>query len=93
MYSDTELLLMPKATDVMILENTEKILRVLSVLATKGMKQRDQIALLNAAGLEPKNIAGLLGTSSNTVRVALVEIRRNRGKRKAKLKARDAGIS
>jgi DNA-directed RNA polymerase specialized sigma24 family protein len=58
------------------------ILRLLAVVATKEMKQRDQIALLDRAGLPPREIADIVGTSSNTVRVALVEIRRSaRGQR------------
>lgn len=63
-------------SDHAILEKLDKILRVLAVLATKGMKQREQIALLNQAGLKPKDIADLLGTSSNTVRVELVALRK-----------------
>jgi DNA-binding NarL/FixJ family response regulator len=41
-----------------------------------GVKQREQIAILNQAGLSPKDIAALLGTSSNTVRVELVALRK-----------------
>jgi DNA-directed RNA polymerase specialized sigma24 family protein len=67
---------MPQATDQLILNRIDKILRVLAALATKGMKQREQIALLNHAGLQPKDIADLLGTSSNTVRVELVALRK-----------------
>jgi DNA-directed RNA polymerase specialized sigma24 family protein len=62
-------------------ETLQKILRLLLVLATKDMKQRDQIALLDRASFKPKEIAGLLGTSSNTVRVELVALRKA-GKRK-----------
>jgi DNA-directed RNA polymerase specialized sigma24 family protein len=67
---------MPQATEQLMLEKLDKILRILAVLATKGMKQREQIALLNRAGLQPKDIADLLGTSSNTVRVELVALRK-----------------
>ncbi len=67
---------MSEETERLILDRVEKILRILAASATTGMKQRDQIVLLNQAGLKPKDIADLLGTSSNTVRVELVAIRK-----------------
>jgi len=73
---------MPLQSDHLILDKIDKILRVLAVLATKGMKQREQIALLNQAGLKPKDIADLLGTSSNTVRVELVALRKTGSSKK-----------
>ena len=80
---------MPRTTDELILEKLDQILRILAAAATAGMKQREQIALLNRAGLQPKNIAGLLGTSSNTVSVALAGLRKSPGK-KSRKKARAA---
>jgi DNA-binding CsgD family transcriptional regulator len=80
---------MPRTTDELILEKLDQILRILAVAATTGMKQREQIALLNRAGLQPKDIADLLGTSSNTVRVELVGLRKSSGK-KGRKKARAA---
>lgn len=64
------------------MDKLDKILRVLAVLATKGMKQREQISLLNQAGMRPKDIAELLGTSSNTVRVELVALRKKASNKK-----------
>jgi DNA-directed RNA polymerase specialized sigma24 family protein len=58
------------------LEKLDQILRILVVTATRGVKQRDRIALLDGAGFSPKAIAELLGTSSNTVRVELVALRK-----------------
>jgi DNA-binding CsgD family transcriptional regulator len=75
---------MPRTTDELILEKIDQILRILAAAATTGMKQREQIALLNRAGLQPKNIAELLGTSSNTVRVELVTIRKPQNKKARK---------
>jgi DNA-directed RNA polymerase specialized sigma24 family protein len=54
----------------------DKALNLLALIAARGMPQRDQIGLLDKAGLEPREIAEVLGTTSNTVRVALVGIRR-----------------
>jgi len=76
---------MPPSTEEQILEQLDQIRRILAVIATKGLKQREQIAILNQAGLAPKDIADLLGTSSNTVRVELV------GLRKAKRSGKNGG--
>ncbi|HVC00478.1 MAG TPA: helix-turn-helix domain-containing protein [Candidatus Dormibacteraeota bacterium] len=67
---------MPADIGQLILDKMDKILRLLAVLATKDMKQREQIALLDQAGLRPKDIADPLGTSGNTVRVELGAIRK-----------------
>ena len=72
---------MPRTTDELILEKLDQILRILAAAATTGMKQREQIALLSRAGLQPKDIAELLGTSSNTVRVELVGLRKSPSKK------------
>jgi DNA-binding CsgD family transcriptional regulator len=75
---------MPRTTDELILQKIDQILRILAATATAGMKQREQIALLNRAGLQPKDIADLLGTSSNTVRVELVSLRKSNDKKSRK---------
>lgn len=64
-----------ESCDVLI-EKVDQLLRVLAAMATRDMKQRDKISLLDKAGLQPKDIASLLGTSSNTVRVELVALRK-----------------
>jgi len=68
--------------DRQIVDELKRIVRLLAVVATQGQKQKGQIASLWRAGFEPKEIAELLGTTSNTVRVALVGIRKEtkRGK-------------
>jgi len=79
---------MPKTTDQLLLAKVDQILCLLAVFATKDMKRREQIALLAQAGFQPKDIAVLLGTTANTVRVALVALRRaGVGKKKSKVKA------
>jgi DNA-binding CsgD family transcriptional regulator len=77
---------MPQTIDELALAKLDQILRILAVIATKDLKQRDQIALLNRAGLAPKDIADLLGTSANTVRVELTAIRKLNGDKRPKLK-------
>jgi len=46
--------------------------------------QKEQIALLSDAGFQPKQIADILGTTSGTVRVALHDIRKERGEKESK---------
>lgn len=57
-------------------DKLDRILRLLGVIAAKDMPQTDQIAMLNRLGFTPKEIAEIIGTSANTVRVSLVSIRR-----------------
>jgi DNA-binding CsgD family transcriptional regulator len=46
------------------------------MIAVKGLSQTEQIATLSRSGFSPKEIAEVLGTTANTVRVALVGIRK-----------------
>jgi hypothetical protein len=62
---------MPKSTEQLVLEKLDQLLRVLTISVTSGLKQKEQIALLDRAGFQPKDIAGLLGTTGNTDNVAL----------------------
>lgn len=57
-------------------EKLDRILRLLGMIVVKGLTQTQQIATLNRAGFAPKEIAYVLGTTANTVRVALVGIRK-----------------
>lgn len=49
----------------------DQMLRLMALDATTDLKQTRAIQLLAAAGLERKMIAGLLGTTPNTVSVTL----------------------
>lgn len=55
----------------------DRLLRLVALIGLKGLSQTEQIATLNKAGFAPKDIAELIGTTPNTVRVGLVAIRRN----------------
>jgi DNA-binding NarL/FixJ family response regulator len=68
---------MAQSIEEKTLDRIDQILRMLVVIATKGLKRRDQIALLDQAGFAPKQIADVLGTSANTVRVELVGLRKS----------------
>lgn len=65
-----------------ILKELRRISKLLSLTVTKDLIQKGKIELLAGAGLQPKEIADLIGTTPNTVRVALADIRK-----KAKKKA------
>lgn len=66
-----------------IVSELGKVKRLLSVIATQGLSQRDRIATLDRVGFGPREIAELLGTTSNTVSVTLSGIRKE-GNRSAK---------
>jgi hypothetical protein len=70
---------MPKPSVVEELQNSpdgltafeSKLVNLLALLLVQELKQPEQIALLNRAGFRPFEIAALLGTTPNTVRVQL----------------------
>lgn len=55
-------------------------LRVMGM--TEGKSQSDQIWLFSVAGMQPKEIADIVGTSPNTVRVILSNMRKIRRQRR-----------
>lgn len=59
-----------------VLEELQRITKILASIATEGKNQREQIGILSNIGFQPKEIAKLLGTSRNTVSVTLVDIRK-----------------
>ncbi|MGH9774697.1 MAG: hypothetical protein ACRD50_07095 [Candidatus Acidiferrales bacterium] len=54
----------------------DRMLCLLGALAVRGLSQTEKIETLSRFGFAPKEIAKTLGTTPNTVRVALVGIRR-----------------
>lgn len=63
-----------------ILFELKKISKLISLSITKDESQKQQIILLNSAGLSPKEIAELINTTSNNVSVTL-----NRSKKSKKI--------
>lgn len=57
-------------------ENLKLLVRLTALNAIKGLPQREQISLLSQGGFSPKQIAELVGTSSNTVSVELSRSRK-----------------
>jgi len=66
----------------------DRVLQLLAVITVRDMPQTEQIATLNRAGFAPREIASVLGTTANTVRVTLVGIRRAAGKGGKRQKAK-----
>ena len=66
--TDTELALLSEKLDLLI--------RLTALSMADGKRQTDQIALLSRAGLSPRDIADMLGTSANAVSVELSRLRR-----------------
>ena len=54
----------------------EMAVRLLGIIAVRDFSQTQQIAILSRVGFSPKEIADVVGTTANTVRVALVSIRK-----------------
>jgi DNA-directed RNA polymerase specialized sigma24 family protein len=63
-------------------ENLKLLVRLTALNTMRGLPQREQISLLNQGGFSPKQIAELVGTSSNTVRVELSRSRKVKKARK-----------
>jgi DNA-binding CsgD family transcriptional regulator len=61
-----------------VLAELRKATRLLSVIATQGLAQRDQIIALSRVGFTPKETAELLGTTPNTVSVRLSAFRKEK---------------
>ncbi|WP_321992541.1 hypothetical protein [Marispirochaeta aestuarii] len=57
--------------DKKVLEELQQIKKLLILLCLNNLDQKEQIRRLNFAGFQPKDIAEIIGTTSNTVRVTL----------------------
>ena len=60
----------------------DTLIRLVACGLIGGKTQREKIDLLCGAGLQPKEVAGLIGTTPNTVRVELSAIKKGKKKRK-----------
>ncbi|PLP59491.1 hypothetical protein CYK37_09210 [Mesorhizobium loti] len=63
--------------DEQIAQKLDTIIRIQAHLAISGLgSQKEKILFLGRAGLGPSDIADILGTTSNTVNVALSNARK-----------------
>ena len=58
----------------------DTVIRLLAMEVARGRDLRDQIKLLDQAGLKPADIADVLGKTPNAIRVALFSIRKSKGR-------------
>ena len=65
-----------------ILDEVRQIKRLLAAFVTSGLNQKDAVARLSSAGFAPKDIASLIGTTPNSVRVALSNLKKESKRRK-----------
>lgn len=70
-------------------EEIKKLNKLLILLLTKELSQNEKIIFLDKSGFQPKDIAEIINTTPNTVRVTLAKIRKNSNKRN-KLNAQES---
>ena len=58
-----------------IQRSLDSVSRLLALSVAKGLPRREQIEVLDSAGLPPRDIANLLRTTANAVSVELTRIR------------------
>lgn len=69
----------------------DKIANLLGLLAVKDAPQANKIATLGAAGFTPSEIASLIGTTPNTVKVTLSQQKASKKKARPKKKTKSKG--
>ena len=68
-----------------ISKKLDTLIRLLSLNLIKDIKiQKEQITILSDAGFQPRQIANILNTTSNTVSVTLHDIRKERVAKESK---------
>ena len=68
----------PKDTNSQILQ----ALRLIGLTFLRGLKQREQVDLLDRAGYGQKEIAAFLNSTANAISVRLAEVRKVRKERR-----------
>ena len=77
---DTRLDAISKKMDTLV-RKLDAIIRLAVMGMTEGKSQTERIWLFSVAGLQPKEIAEILNTTPNTVRVMLFNLRKSRDRR------------
>ncbi len=75
---------MDEAIQRNILHELKTIKKLLAYNLVTGIKQTEQISKLNSMGFQQKEIAEILGTTSNTVNVALNRLKKSKQKKVSK---------
>jgi DNA-binding NarL/FixJ family response regulator len=63
------------AEEELLIQKLNILIKLSTLSLIENKSQKEQIVLLSKVGFAPKEIAGLIGTTPNTVRVALSNIR------------------
>jgi hypothetical protein len=63
-----------------ICERLDRLIRLVSIAVAEGKNNRQQIEILGRVGFQPAEIADIIGTTPNTVRVEMSNMRRRKGK-------------
>jgi len=64
-------------------DKMDTIIRLLALNAVEGKDLKNQVSILSSFGFQPKQIADMLGRTSNQIRVILHRVRRERSKLEA----------
>lgn len=72
---------MPDQQNDEVITRLDKLIRLVATNLVIGKSQTEQIGLLSRAGLQPKEIADIVGTTPNTVRVTLSTARKQNRKK------------
>lgn len=75
---------MDESTQKSILHELKIIKKLLAQNHLGGVSHMKQISKLNSIGFQPKEIAEILGKTSNTVNVALNRLRKSKKKKETK---------
>ncbi len=67
-----------------MLTKLDLLIGLMAISVLDGKPQKEQIELLDKAGLRPKEIAALVGTTRNTVSVTLSQMKKRNSKPKTK---------
>lgn len=60
-----------------IVKELKKLNKLLSIILTKELSQREKILFLNKSGFSPKEISEMVGTTANTIRVTLNRLKKS----------------
>ena len=70
-----------KADDAQLVQISKKLdvlTRLVALIAVKSLEENRQVEILSDAGFAPKDMAGILGTTSNAVSIRLHRIKKRR---------------
>jgi hypothetical protein len=72
--------------DSLFMQESREMVQLLAILVKRGAVQSTVIQEMSSVGMPPKRIAELIGTSQNTVNVALHHARKDSNKKNKHLK-------